>query len=97
MLPKQECDLTSHSRMFGVMNDHTILVCWVIKTFFVQFMCVFLSPLLNSFCFSYVHNVSVLYCAHLCMKYSFGISNFLEEISSLSHPIISPYFFTLFT
>ena len=29
--------------------------------------------------------VSVLYCAHLCMKCSLGISNFLEEISSLLH------------
>ena len=27
------------------------------------------------------------------MKFSLGISNFLEEISSLSHPIFSPYFF----
>ena len=25
---------------------------------------------------------AVLYCAHLCMKCSLGISNFLEEISS---------------
>ena len=28
--------------------------------------------------------ISVLYWAHHCMKYSLGISNFLEEISSLS-------------
>ena len=28
------------------------------------------------------------YCAHLCMKCSLGISNFLEEISSLSHSIV---------
>ena len=40
---------------------------------------------------------SVLYCAHLCMKCSFGISNFPEEISSLSHPIIFLYFFALIT
>ena len=25
------------------------------------------------------------YCVHLCMKYSLGISDYLEEISSLSH------------
>ena len=31
------------------------------------------------------HTISVLYCAHLCMKYSLSISNFLEEISGLSH------------
>ena len=31
-----------------------------------------------------------------CMKCCFGISNFLEEISSLSHPIVFLYFFALF-
>ena len=31
--------------------------------------------------------ISVLYRTHLCLKWSLGISNFLEEISSLSqHP-----------
>ena len=38
---------------------------------------------------------TVLYCAHLCMKSSLGISNFLEEISSLSHSIVFLYFFAL--
>ena len=33
------------------------------------------------------HIVSVLYCAHLCMKCSLDISNFLEESSSLSNYI----------
>ena len=42
-------------------------------------------------------HVSVLYCAHLCMKCSLGISNFLEEISSLSHSIVFFYFFALIT
>ena len=55
------------------------------KIFFVQFFCVFLPSLLNIFCFCSVHTISVLYRAHLCMKCSFGISDFLEEISSLSH------------
>jgi len=36
-----------------------------------------------------------LYCTHLCMKCSFGISNFLEE--SLSHSIVFLYFFALIT
>ena len=31
------------------------------------------------------------------MKYSLGISNFLEEISSLSHSIVFLYFFALIT
>ena len=38
----------------------------------------------------------VLYCTHLWMKCSLGISSFLEEISSLSHSIFS-CFFALFT
>ena len=42
-------------------------------------------------------SISVLYCAHLCMKYSLGISNSLEEISSLSHSIVFLYFFALIT
>ena len=41
--------------------------------------------------------MSVLYQAHLCMKYSLGICNFLEEISSLSHSIVFLYFFALIT
>ena len=41
--------------------------------------------------------ISVLYCAHLCMKCSLGISNFLEEISSLSQSIVFLYFFALNT
>ena len=36
---------------------------------------------------------SVLYCAPLCMKCSLGISNFLDEIPSLSHSIVFLYFF----
>ena len=41
--------------------------------------------------------VSDFIFAHLCMKCSLGISNFLEEISSLSRSIVSLYFFALFT
>ena len=63
---------------------------------FVQFFCVFL-PLLNIIFFCYVHTISVLYWAHLCMKYSLGMSYILEEISSLSHCIVFLYFFALIT
>ena len=42
---------------------------------------------------SVMSTVSVLYCAHLCMKCSLGISHFLEEISSLSHSVVFLYFF----
>ena len=37
------------------------------------------------------------YCAHLCMKCYLDISNFLEEISSLSHSFVFLYFFSLIT
>ena len=47
------------------------------------------------FCFSQVYTISVLYCAHLCMKCSLGISGFLKEISSLSHSVVFFYFFAL--
>ena len=65
------------------------------KTFFVQFFCVFLPPLLNIFCFFQVHPISVLYYAHLCMKRSLGISKFVEQISSLGHSLVFLYFFVL--
>src|SRR5574341_103481 len=71
------------------------MIIWVVKIFFVQFFCVFLPPLLNIFCFCQVHTIFVLYQAHLCMKCSLGISNLLEEISSLSHSIVFLYFFAL--
>ena len=41
--------------------------------------------------------ISVLYCAHLCMKCSLGISNFLEAISSLSHSVVFLCFVALIT
>ena len=41
--------------------------------------------------------ISVLFCAHLCMRSSLGFSNFLEQISSLSHSFVFLYFFTLIT
>ena len=66
------------------------------KNFFVLFFCVFL-PSLLIYSASVRSMPTVLYRAHLCMKCSFGISNFLEEISSLSHSIVFLYFFALIT
>ena len=63
-----------------------LMVIWIIKIFFVQFLCVFLPPLLNLFC--YVLVISVLYCDHFCMKCILNISNFLEEF-------LPPYFWVL--
>ena len=58
---------------------------------------VFLPLLLNVFCFCYVHTTSIIYCAHHNMKYSLGIFNFLEDISSLSNSVVFLYFFALIT
>ena len=44
-----------------------------------------------------MHTISVLYCAHLYMKNYLGISDFLEELSSLSHSVVFLYFFALIT
>ena len=41
--------------------------------------------------------ISFLYWAHLCMKCSLGISNFLDEISSFSHSVVFICFFALIT
>ena len=67
------------------MSDHTIVVIWIIKTFLVQFFCVFLPlpPLLNHLCFCWILRISILYYVHHCMKYSLDISNFLKEVCSL--------------
>ena len=43
--------LASHSRMSGSRSDHTIVIIWLVKIFFVQFFCVFLPSLLNILCF----------------------------------------------
>ena len=44
-----------------------------------------------------VHIISVLYCGHLYMKCSLGISNFPEKISGLPHSFVFLYFFSLIT
>ena len=95
ILPKAH--LTSYSRMSGSRWEITPL--WISGSWrsFLFSFCVFWLPLLNIFCFCYVHTISVFYCAHLCKKYSLVISNFLEEISSVSHSIVFLYFFTLIT
>ena len=74
------------------------MVIGVIKNFLYSvFLCVFLPPLLNLFCFYLVLTVSVFYCAHPCMKCSLGISYFLEDIVSLFCSIVFLYIFAEFT
>ena len=74
---------------------HTIVIIWVMKTFLRS----------SSVCSCHLFLISsasvrpiplVIYCVHLCMKYSLGISNFLEEISSLSHSVVFLYSFEIF-
>ena len=91
ILPKAH--LTSHSRRSGsrwVTTPSWLSGSW--RSFYV-----FLLPLLNIFCLCSVHTIYVLYCGCLCMKCSLVISNFLEEISSLSRSIVFLYFFALIT
>ena len=50
--------------------------------------CVFLSPLLNIFCFCYVHATSVLYCAHLYVKCSLeSESEVIQSCPNLCDPM----------
>ena len=64
---------------------------WVITPLWLSWS---LRPFLYSSVYSchQVLIISVLYCAQLCITCSLGISNFLEEISSVSHSIVFFYF-----
>ena len=83
------------------MSDHIVVIIWVVKLFLYS------SSVYSCYLFlissASVRSIPffVLYCAHLCMKYSLSnilkYSNFLEEISSLSHSIVFLYFFALIT
>ena len=75
---------TSHSRMSG--SRWVITSSWLSGSWrsFLYSSCVLLTPLFDIVYFCLAHTIVVLYCAHLCMKCSLGISNFLEEISSMS-------------
>ena len=94
MLPKAH--LISHSRMSG--SRWVIIPSWLSGSWW-SFL--YSSSVYSCHLFlissAYVPTSSVLYCAYLWMKYSLGISNFLEEISSLSHSIVFLYFFALIT
>ena len=77
--------LSSYSKMSGY--GWVITPSWLSGSLrsFVLYFCVFLPPLLNLFCFCYILAISVLYCVHLCMKYSLGISHFVEVISRIKY------------
>ena len=71
--------LTLHSRMSDC--RWVITPSWLSGSlrYFLYSSSLFLPPFLNIFCFCHFHTVSVLYCAHLCMKCSLTISNFLKK------------------
>ena len=95
MLPKAY--LTLHSRMSG--SRWVITPLWLSGSWrsFLYSSSVYSCHLFLTSASLYVYTISVLYRAHLCMKCSLGISNFLEEISSLSHSVLFLYFFALIT
>ena len=75
------------------MSDYTIMVVWVMKTFLDSssvYSC-------HLFLISSASVRSIQFLSFICMKCSLGISNFLEEISSLSHSIVFLYFFAPIT
>ena len=80
------CSPSKMSDSWWVINTHHRCI-WVIKTLLVLF-CVFLSASSQYLLVLLGHTISVLYCAHLCMKCSLGISDFLDEISNLSHSVV---------
>ena len=60
---------------------YIIVLNWNRKIF-----CVFLPPLLNSFCFSYVHTISVFYYAHFAWNFPLVSLTFLKR--SVDFPIL---------
>ena len=96
MLPKAH--LTSHSRMSG--SRWVITPSWLSGSWrsFLYSSSVYSYHLyLISFASVCPYHFCPLFCAYLCMKCSLGISNFFEEISSLSHSTVFLYFFALIT
>ena len=77
-----------------IVSDDTIVIIWVVKIFLVQFFCKYWQLLFNILLllgpYQFCH-----YWAHLSMKWFLGISNFLDEISSLLHFVAFLYFFAL--
>ena len=75
------------------MSDLPIVIILVMKIFL--YSSVYFYHLFLIFCVSVRSLPFLSYRAHLCTKYSLGISNFLEEISSRSHSIVFLYFIAL--
>ena len=94
MLPKAH--LTSHSRMSGcrwVITSSWLSGSW--RSFWYSSSVYSCHLFLISS--ASVRSIFFLYWAHLCMKYSLGITNFLEDISSFSHSVVFLFLFALIT
>ena len=94
MLPKTH--LTLHSRMSG--SKWLITPLWLsrsLRYFWYSYSIYSFHLLLTSP--ASLRSILFLLLCPFCMKCSLGISNFLEEISSLFHFIIFLYFFALIT
>ena len=72
------------------MSDHTIMVIWVIKTFFVLVFCVSLPPLLNTS----ASFRSILFLSFIVPIFSPPFP--LVSLIILSHSIVFLYFFAFF-
>ena len=93
MLPKTH--LTSHSRMSG--STWVITPSWLSESWW-SFFIVPLCSVVTSLYYLLLLLGPYHFCplpALLLMKCSLGISNLLEEISSLSHSVVFLYFFAL--
>ena len=78
------------------MSDHSLWLSWSWRSFLYSssvYSCHLF--LISSASVRSIPLWYVFYCAHFCMKCSLGISDFLEEISSLSHSVVFLYFFAL--
>ena len=93
MLPKAH--LTSHSRMSGYRLVITPLWLSWLWRYFLYSSSVYSCHLFLISSASFRSLPFLFFWTHLCMKCSLGISNFLEELSSLSH-CFPFYCFSLF-
>ena len=94
--PGKNTGVGCHSLLLGIFPTQGS-TGWVIKpSWFSRSLRPFLCSSVYSCHLFLISSASVkslpflfFYCAHLCIKYSLNTSNFLEEISSLSHSIVS--------
>ena len=77
------------------MSDHTIVIIWVVKIFLYSsslYSChLFLTFTASVKSISFLSFIEPIFAWNVPL----GISNFLEEISSLSHSVVFLYFFAL--